>query len=66
MKRHLAALYYVCVIVITPHSTDTDSCFNLHDYSPPPFNYHLLELSPHISLTGDAGNSRAELTWKIF
>jgi hypothetical protein len=38
--------------------TRTDDCFNLLDYVPQAFSYHLLEISPDISMTGRADSHR--------
>ncbi len=37
----------------------SDSCFNLLDYVPPTYRYHMLEVKPDISLQKNLGSSKA-------
>lgn len=41
----------------------SDSCFNLHEYVPPSFNYHSLSLSPTFSMYGNPGTGSLERTY---
>jgi hypothetical protein len=46
-------IFCLVVTVVNQPAAQTDSCFNLMDYSPPAFNYHLLEFTPNIALQGN-------------
>jgi hypothetical protein len=46
----------ILLMALTSFAAGSDSCFNLLEYVPPAFNYHLLEIRPDFSIGATAGS----------
>lgn len=58
MQVKYQLLSCILAITISSFSAETDSCFNLMNYNPPAFSYHLLEFKPFLSINGNSSNHK--------